>query len=722
MKASSRSVKQLFQTDVRFLVPMYQRPYVWSLERQWRPLLEDIIHVAERFLSEEGRSVESNQTPEERTPRHFLGAVVVDQIGSGVGSVDLRLVIDGQQRMTTLQLLLSAIRSVANELGETRSAAQLARLIGNGDEVVDPAHPEERWKVWPTNADRTSFVEAMEGREIGGESRFSQAIEYFQVTIAGWLGDGGPGDHATRLRVLASIVQSHFEVVAVELEPGDNAQVIFETLNDRGEPLLAADLVKNYIFQNLAPDVDCDLLYDRHWRRFDQREWRTETRQGRLRRPRIDVFLQHWLTLQVLDDVVSSELFNAFKLLHLTGSRTAEQLLSDLSADSRTFEALDEVMVQQPESVEGTFVYRWRVLELSAFTPLVMLLFRDEVEQEDRRTGLLALESWMVRRTLCRSTTKDINRFAIDLVTHLSRSDSPPGEQLRRELDEAVAESRRWPSDNEVRASLAGQRAYGRIAQNRLAMVLEAVESELRSRRHVEQPTPRGSGLEIEHIMPQEWSTYWRMPGMTEAGAFRRDDAVQELGNLTLVTGKLNKLLRNHPWLEEDAESRDVAVPRKGGTRGKQNALKEHSLLLLNRDLGEPDLVEWTESRIAERTARLTETILSIWPRPVEDDLASAPWDPPRPEAAFVSAPARRSELPNKSGGRRDLSRISDGTEVWFRRRAAVVAGGALLLDGEEYRTPSAAGAAVTHGIQVNGWLVWRTSDGKSLADLYEEL
>ena len=68
------------------------------------------------------------------------------------------------------------------------------------------------------------------------------------------------------------------------------------------------------------------------------------------------------------------------------------------------------------------------------------------------------------------------------------------------------------------------------------------------------------------------------------------------------------------------------------------------------------------------------------------------------------------------------FSRIPDGTEVWFRRRAAVVAGGALLLDGEEYRTPCTAGAAVTHGIQVNGWLVWRTSDGKSLADLYEEL
>ena len=693
---------------------MFQRPYVWSAERQWKPLFEDLILVTERFLAESELGVVNNQQPEERTPRHFLGAVVVDQPGSQVGSVDRRLVIDGQQRLTTLQILLTVVRQHAELFGEGRSAAQLRRLVENGEEVVDPARPEERWKVWPTNADRDDFVQAMLGEDGSGGSRFAVARRFFSESMSDWLNSVDESARPDHIRAAAAVLQSHFEVVAVELERDDNAQVIFETLNDRGAPLLAADLVKNHIFQNLSEPTQADRLYEEFWRPFDKDRWRQEVRQGRLRRPRIDVFLQHWLSLQMLNDVLATELFNTFKQLHGSGERSVERLLRELSVDSELFEALDTVMTDQPHSTEGTFVYRWRTLELTAFTPLLLFLFRSGVDEADRRRGLVALESWMVRRALCRSTSKDINRFALDLLAHLSKSSAPPGEQLERELAEAVADTRRWPSDNEVRASLLDQPIYGRVVQRRLAMVFEAIEDQMRSERHVEQPAPRRMGLEIEHVMPKEWRTYWRPQGMGELDAQRRDLVVQQIGNLTLVTSKVNKLLTNHPWLEQEAAALGVAVPRRSHIRGKQNVLGEHSVLLLNQDLCGSSVTEWSEKRISERSRAMTERILVIWRRPqVEDgwvDLEPS-WD--AAASAMHTGPLRRSVA-------RQLSNVPEGTVVEFRRSRGTVHNGTLVVDDVAYKSPSAAGSSVTHGSHVNGWIVWKTAAGKTLAELHD--
>ena len=147
MQAHSRTVKQLFQNDLRFLVPMYQRPYVWSQDRQWQPLFEDVARLADSLLEAQANGGYGGKTPEQLTPHHFLGAIVVDQESSMVGGVDRRLVIDGQQRLTTLQLLLSVVRAKAESIGDKRSAAQLRTLVENRDEFIDPGRPEEKWKV-----------------------------------------------------------------------------------------------------------------------------------------------------------------------------------------------------------------------------------------------------------------------------------------------------------------------------------------------------------------------------------------------------------------------------------------------------------------------------------------------------------------------------------------------------------------------------------------------
>ena len=720
MKAASRNIKKLFQSDVRFLVPMYQRPYVWTEKNQWKPLFDDVVHLVERYLAEREHGVINGNAPEERTPHHFLGALVVDQEGSIVGEIDRRLVIDGQQRLTTLQLLLSVVKTKAEALGDSRLAAQLRSLVENAEEYVDPAHPEERWKVWPTNSDRQAFVEVMTRSDGRGDSRFASAWRFFSGALDEWvLGDGE--EHASdRLKALVAMLQSHLEVVAVELEAGDNAQVIFETLNDRGVALLAADLVKNYVFQHLEPATNADQLYDQRWKSFDLAWWREEVRQGRLKRPRIDVFLQHWLVLRTESDVLATELFTTFKAMHKGSGRTVENLLEELHEDSGAFERLDAVAREQPDSIEGTFVYRWRILENTAFTPVVMRLFASTVGVADRQRGLKALESWMVRRALCGSTAKDINRFALDLVTWLAKSDLEPGEQLERLLLDAKNETRRWPSDAEVTWQLTTFASYGRLVQRRLAMILGAIEDDIRKERHAEQSAPKGAALEIEHVMPVGWRTYWRAGPMSEPEVQRRDQRIHELGNLTLVTGKVNKLLTNHPWTEAQAVAADAPIPPHTSLRGKRNVLAQYSTFLLNADLAAMNAEVWDEASISGRTTEMITRVLHVWPR--EDPSGLVPeWEPPasRFDASSTAAP---NEATSRRFFGRSLENIVDGTEVSLRGVTGVVRGGRLVVNGIVHPTPTSAAVAAGSGAQLNGWQVWKTRDGGSLADLHDRL
>ena len=139
---------KLFRRNVRFVVPRFQRPYVWSKELNWEPLWDDVLAVMENIGGAED------------APAHFLGAVVLDHQRAPYGTTEVRQVIDGQQRLSTLQLLLAAARDVAIGLNlPERYVTSLRRMTLNDDEMsVDP---DDTYKVWPTNADRIPFRDAM---------------------------------------------------------------------------------------------------------------------------------------------------------------------------------------------------------------------------------------------------------------------------------------------------------------------------------------------------------------------------------------------------------------------------------------------------------------------------------------------------------------------------------------------------------------------------------
>lgn len=611
MEANALTPHELFDGKVQYQIPPFQRPYVWTEEDQWDPLWKDIVRVVEGTLG----------ISEELEPActHFLGAVVLKQVDTPVGDPLLRSVIDGQQRLTTLQLLLDAAQRVVDEAGSENEAESLQELVLNGAPRFRST--SKRFKLWPSRVDRSAFELAMDDALTTPagllEARITKAHAFFRTAISEWLAEADDEDEMRRwLIALSATLQQRMQIVAIDLSDSDDDQLIFETLNDRGTPLLQADLIKNFLFQECeALGADVDAWSDMYWLDFDEDWWRDQVAQGRLFRSRIDLFLQYWLTMRLRDDVPTDKVFAYFKEYSkgfLSYTSDAERFLKELRRDADTFKEFAQLDVT---TVIGRFYGRViEAFELGVFIPLLLWLISDNhgvpVPQAER--GLQAVESWAIRRTLLRRTMKDTNNLVVSILKKLdTENPQQGGDMIVESLLGQDADSRAWPTDNEVRGELPKVKAYGNVKQPRLRSVLSAIELELRTELHEDVSLP--SHLEIEHVMPRGWREHWGS-GVAESLELSatRDALIHTIGNLTLVTKRLNIALSNRPWTDEEA----VAVAPKGPDAGlgKRSLLKKYSLLLLKEDIVEKSA--WTEEDIATRGARLTAEALKVWPRP----------------------------------------------------------------------------------------------------------
>jgi hypothetical protein len=617
MDTKALTPRELFDGTVCYEIPPFQRPYVWNEEDQWQPLWTDIERVAAGL--EESRKTEGQVAP------HFLGAVVIKQLAAAAGDPARHSVIDGQQRLTTLQILLDAVQLVTQEHGDEDDAETLMELVANGAKRFRKT--SKRFKLWPSRVDRRAFEHVMDNDlevpDSLSESRIWAAHKFFRDSVREWAGLDGFGEPvdadevAARLRLLAEVVQQQLVVVAINLDQNDDDQLIFETLNDRGTPLLAADLIKNMVFQQGdALGADVELWGEKYWSDFDEDWWRQEVQQGRLFRSRIDLFLQYWLTMREQDEVPAEKVFAHFRdhaKPHLTSAEQATQLLVELRRDADTFRGFAEL---DPASAPGRFYARVvEGLELGATIPLLLWLISDnhDIPDDAIDRSLGAIESWCVRRTLLRATMKDVNRFVIALIKHLDGlSTDNVGEGTVAFLLDQTADSREWPTDDQLIDSVPQSKLYGNVRQNRLCIILSAVEQKRRSQRNEDVTLP--VNLQIEHVMPQKWRTNWP-DGISDdpVASGVRDGLVQTIGNLTLLTGSLNASLSNRPWLDSDAAK--VAPSGQEAGKGKRSLIDKYSLLVLNKEIVQEHVHAWTQEDIAARGLAIANDIAAIWPR-----------------------------------------------------------------------------------------------------------
>jgi hypothetical protein len=677
----------VFTHPQRLVVPLFQRPYVWNEENQWEPLWNDVVRIAERLLRE----------PTAKHFPHFLGAVVLQQLPNPTGLMQERTIIDGQQRLTTLQLLLDALHAELVAVDATAPALRIEPLVSNAEPFQ--SRPEDRFKVWPTNRDRPAFNAVMSAEppiDYGalGRSgeRMVEAHRYFRNQAREWLALNGDEEVEARAVAVETVTRDLLQLVVIDLGADENAQEIFETLNARGAPLTAADLIKNFVFQRLQESgADVEQAYDNDWKEFETAFWETGVNVGRLRYPRSAIFLNHWLAAKTGEEVVAREVFSRFKSFALfDDGGPMVDLLQELDRAARVYQhfIVGSSAATGPIDRLGLLGYRTGILESEVIKPLVLyLLDPDEpvIPQDQLTKALDVVESWMVRRMLVRATTKSYTQVVAEVITQLRKNDRlAPGDAIEAYFVGQTSASRYWPDDDEIREELKALPAYRRLRRGRLRMILEAVEDHLRGWRDGKVPlgeerVARGK-LHIEHVMPRKWALHWPHPE-GEHGASDRDRLIDTIGNLTLLTGRLNTKVSNGPWL---------------GEHGKRHTLKAHDVLMLNRGLLDVAKESWTDAAIRERSAELASLIIQIWPVP----------EGHRSAFAHEKAPRRhRVDLLDLIGA----GSLEPGMALVPRRRKFAQVEATLLPDGRidvaggVHMTPSEAAKAIT-GRPTNGW------------------
>ena len=657
MKAGPVTVRQLLENRQRFCVPIYQRHYVWTRDKQWEPFWNDVRTKAIERLN--GR---------ERRFSHFMGAVVLEARGTvSSRQVTSFQVVDGQQRLTTFQLYLAAARDYAKQAGFEDTVGLIEGYLVNEKQHLMDDPEIEKFKVWPTQYDRELFQDIVtvgrselrkkyrqnfyKGRDkiyeyrtipklLGAygyfferikyavesddlEDDFAESIEVEEEEITSEESTSGKTDRVAmecRLDALWEALIEEFRVVEITLEEGDDAQVIFETLNERGEPLLAADLVRNNIFHRAdARREHAEKLFDRYWAHFEDPFWSIMEKQGRYKKARIEFFLANFIAGKVAGEVTLSKLYSEYKAFVKAqavkphgGYPSVEAELQDLVAFGKLYRRLLERDGSDPLGHFAKLLHPW---DVTTVYPLVLRLWvEDELEEAEKKTCLSILLTFIVRRAICGLTTKNYNKFFLSVLRQLEAKGFSRN-SLAAFLTGQSSESARLPTDTEFESSWTSAPMYGRrLTPLRVRAVLEAIERKKRQQFH--ETDQLNTGLTVEHILPSNWKDHWPLPdgeqptrdetlraifateeNDTRVGQIvRRQRLLNTFGNLTILSRPLNSSVSNGPF------------------NAKREALNDQSLLVMNREIIKEE--NWNEDQIELRGRKLLEVARDLWPYP----------------------------------------------------------------------------------------------------------
>lgn len=622
MKSDTWTIQQVFQDRRQYKVPFYQRAYVWTLKGQWELLWDDIKDKAEERLT--------GATP----APHFLGAIVVEpQDRTSLKGVDTLHIIDGQQRLTTLQYVLAGLRLAARELGAGEIDSFLSSVLDNPNPDTMALPAVEIFKVWPTFSDQKPFVSVMRTDSLAQlkqhyPDHFTQAGHFRKIGInhpgaleavwnfAEWAkawtqGNGGNAS----LETLVMAVLKDLKVVLIQLEKGDDAQVIFETLNGRGAELHATDLIRNHLFMRVdMKDEDPAALYESKWKQFEQTVWKIGERRGRLTRPRLEWLIYSAIRAETGQEGDLARLYVDFK--EYAKSLTATQQLDMLDTYGKHYL---ELIAGKGDLPVARFGRRLLAYDTTTTHPLALKISTADILASEKSAMFNTLVSYIVRRTACGLTTKNYNNWFASTLRQLSSGDLSNA-ALMKLMGGQTSDVSRWPDDAEFTNALVNGPIYpGRFDAARCRTLLTELEAVLRTPKSEEPQIPDLSkDLDIDHILPQSWYEYWPLPGGVKANASeaypayllevsgvplndrqaairKRVKAVPTLGNLTLLNLSVNR----------EARHKDFQV--------KKQLLIANTNLSLNVKLIGQD--SWDEDAIGERGKLLAAAALKIYPR-----------------------------------------------------------------------------------------------------------
>jgi alkylated DNA nucleotide flippase Atl1 len=572
--ARETTLQELLEGSKQYRVPLYQRTYSWTrpqLARLW----DDVTKLAE----------DRRDAPD---ATHFIGSLVLaPSPGNGPAGVQEFLVVDGQQRLTTLTILLCAIRDhrAAREGGEHRERVDQQYLINKWK-------PEQqRLKLVPTQADRPSYLACLDSTpQAGGGDPVGAAYRFFAAQLIAM----DESDDQVSVEQVENAVISGLALVSVTAQHGDNAHRIFESLNNTGLRLTQGDLLRNYLFMRLPSRGEA--VYDSLWLPL-QKLLSSD-----------DLELLFWLDLVQRDSKVKQTDTYAAQQARLERMRSETEIEAEVARFSRLGSLLRTIL--DPD-LETDPLVKTRLRRLSdwgtttVYPLLLHLLDRRDAgsaTSEEIASAMLFVESFFVRRLLIGRATAGLNRILLSVVTEMNQ-ELPVDRAVHAYLSTG---RKHYASDSDVRTGVRTIPYYLNGRPNQRSLVLQWLEQSYGSREPVDL-----TSLTIEHVMPQTATQEWReMLGQdldpTEDLGQAHEALVHTLGNLTL-TG-YNSKLSNSSF----------------GVKRQQLAT---SGLSMNQKIAQQE--RWSRPQIQERADALAERVISTWPGPAtgSGDDSGTPWD-----------------------------------------------------------------------------------------------
>lgn len=568
MEAGKRSINDIFNGNKILEIPFFQRAYIWD-EPQWERFLNDMEYVS------------LYNKP------YFLGSVILkQQLTNSQQSIgDKRTLIDGQQRLTTLNIFFKVLSLKT----KNPYLSNIFRLPMKQNEI---ALLHNRNDINTFN----SVLNLTTEKKLTEDDNVTKAYNYFSENI-----------DISKLNFQNILTNIMF--VGIDLGLDDDEQQIFDTTNSLGVDLTTADLLKNYLFGR--DDIQ---LYIDHWQNVyeidkDTKDyWDTEITAGRLRRDFIDLFFYSFLQIKIQDSTLNVKaedkdeftktvgLFNSYKKFIKKYNINKLELIAEIKEYAKVFQKYFDNTIVDSELTANSGIERINAiiwgLENTTLIPYVLFVLKNVVDEQEQNKIFEYLETYIMRRMVCHANTKNYNQlFSERFISNNILSKH----ELKTYIDSKSDKVNYMPSDSELKEGFNNSK----LINNQSAGILYFIETKIRDKQKHSTSLLGLGRYSLEHIMPKKWENNWGKLS-NEQDKINRNRKLLTLGNLTIITASLNSSIRDGNW------------DTKRNGKGTKKGLNQYATGLdtFSQYLTLPD---WNEQTITNRANFLYNEAVKIW-------------------------------------------------------------------------------------------------------------
>lgn len=542
MQANQTDIQKILGGVQQYVVPLFQRPYSWDA-RQWNILWQDLLELCD----------------EERTRNHFMGSLVTMPARSVPEGVSKFILIDGQQRITTILLVLAAMRN--------RAQQHVVRLADKIDDLLLKNRHQDGvdiYKLLPTQSDRSAFCAIMDGQTPSTDGQVKKAYDFFDKKLR--------LNENLDLDKLYTVIGKNLVVVSIVLDKDDNPYLIFESLNAKGRPLAQADLIRNFFFMRVHLNRQ-EEVFAKYWKPMQDELGENLTE-----------FIRHFL-MREGQVIKQGDVY--FTLKESVESRSDTQddtnYLAELAKFSRYYARLLDPGAEPTSSI-ATRLHRLNRIEATTAYPFLLNTYDDvacgKLTEDDFAAILALLETFLIRRFVCSIPTNALSKIFIALYAQAANHTSML-EGVRK-----VLKDKEFPRDRLFRERLVSIRLYGggdRLPKTRF--ILERLEQSFAHKEPISFEL-----LNVEHVMPQTLSDQWKAD-LGENWETIHEIWLHTVGNLTLTGYNPELSNSNYPSKRE---------------------ILQKSHVELNRYFAKAE--KWDEDAIARRADYLADLAVKTWP------------------------------------------------------------------------------------------------------------